>query len=164
MDVYSKIAKSIKEIGGGSAGAQIFPAKVKSVSGQTCNILIGELELSDVRLRAVINDKSDQVLITPKADSQVLVADLSAGQYRDLAVVTYSEIDKIEIKVDNMELMVSGGKISIKNASQNLYSLLGELIDAMSALTVSTEMGTSGTPVNAAQFSAVKTKLGQLME
>lgn len=31
-------------------------AKVKNVDGQTCTVTIGELELADVRLRAVVND------------------------------------------------------------------------------------------------------------
>lgn len=164
MDVYGKIAKSIRELGGGSTNAQIFPAKIKSIDGTKCSILIGQLELSDVRLRAVINNEDDKILVTPKVGSQVLVADLSGGNYRDLAVMKYSEVEKIEIKVANMEVVVNGGKISIKNASQNLYDLLVELIDAINALTVTTATGPSGTPINAVQFSAVKTKLGQLMQ
>ena len=51
MDIYGQIAQAIRGIAGSRvSSATIFPAEVKSVSGATCSILIGSLELSDVRL------------------------------------------------------------------------------------------------------------------
>jgi len=44
-----------------------------------------------------------------------------------------------------------------------LQGLLGELIDAINSISVPTGVGPSGPPVNAAQFAAIKTKLGQML-
>ncbi|MCQ2313276.1 MAG: hypothetical protein MJZ84_07520 [Paludibacteraceae bacterium] len=163
MDIYGQIAKTVKEIVGGKETI-IFPAEVKSVDGATCSVMIGKLQLSDVRLRSVINDKEDQVLITPAVGSQVLVADLSNGAFRDLAVLTYSEPEKIEIKIGQMEVCLSGEKISVKKGAINLFDLLDGLLTQILALTVPTGTGPSGTPVNASEFTQIKTKLGQIME
>lgn len=50
-----------------------FTAKVKSVDGEVCTIEIDGLQLSDVRLRAVVNSNKEKILITPRKDSCVLV-------------------------------------------------------------------------------------------
>jgi hypothetical protein len=62
MDVYGKIAKAVKDIAG-QKGVLTFPAKVKSVSNTTCTIIISDMEISDVRLRAVVNNETDQLII-----------------------------------------------------------------------------------------------------
>lgn len=163
MDVYGQIAEKVKSIVG-VKDTPIFPAEVKSVDGDTCSVMVGKLQLSDVRLRAVVNDKDDKLLITPAIGSHVLVADLSNGNFRDLAVLTYSEPEKIETKIGQMEVTLSGEKISIKKGSINLFDLLDGLITQILALTVPTGTGPSGTPVNASEFTQIKTKLGQIME
>lgn len=164
MDVYGKIANKIKEICGATGdNSLVFPAKVKSVKDTTCTVLLGDFELTDVRLRAVIDNSTDKILITPKIGSHVLVCDLSGGRYRDLAVLAYSEPSSVEITIEGISINVVDGKISINNSSQSLYNLLTDLIDAITALTVTTPHGTSGTPINSLQFNTIKTKLGQLM-
>jgi len=42
-------------------------------------------------------------------------------------------------------------------------SLMGDLIDAIAALTVGTAFGPSSVPLNAAQFQAIKARLGQAL-
>jgi hypothetical protein len=89
MDIYSKIKRSIQTISAeGRRQAYIYPAQVEAVSGRTCSVRIDDnLPVTDVRLRAVINTNAEQVLLTPKVGSYVLVADLSGGNHRDLAVI-----------------------------------------------------------------------------
>lgn len=162
MDVYGNIAKALKDLSR-EARPSIFTAKVKAVSGTTCSIEVGRLLLTDVRLRAVVDSDTEQLLVTPRVGSQVLVADLSGGNFRDLAVIAFSAIDKIEISADNMEVSIAGGKIAVNNDKQSMSALFIELIDAIGAITVTTPNGVSGVPNNANKFSEIKMKLGELM-
>jgi hypothetical protein len=88
MDIYGKIKERIRNIAGrGSKGTpEIFTAQVAVVSGETCTVMLDELPVTEVRLRAVVNGRSEKLLVTPKVGSYVLVADLSGGEYRDLAM------------------------------------------------------------------------------
>lgn len=168
MDIYGQIAQKVKQIVGGSE-AIIFPAEVKSVDDTTCTILIGDLQLSDVRLRAVINDEEDKLLITPAVGSQVLVADLSNGQFRDLAVLTYSEPEKIDVKIGETAISVkdglvefngggNNGLVNISDLTQKLNNFenkVNELITVLSGISVT--LAPSGTFPFAPFFSTVQT-------
>ncbi|MDR0726402.1 MAG: hypothetical protein LBF59_10415 [Prevotellaceae bacterium] len=166
MEIYGKIKQKIREISDSSKGgvSAVFTAEVASVSGETCTVRLEDLSVSDVRLRAVINQGAEKLLITPKIGSYVLVADLSGGNYRDLAVVSYSEIESMEYKdAQGFEITVKGGKMSVKNGSYGIKQALDELIDAIGRLTVTTGTGPSGIPINKAEFDAVKEKIGGLL-
>ena len=67
------------------------------MDGMICSVLVDDLELSDVRLRAVINDEESGIIVTPKVGSMVMITDLSHGKMRDWAVVMYSEVENITI-------------------------------------------------------------------
>ena len=108
MDTYGQIAAKIKAIvsKGKVSELNTFPAQVKSVNGTTCTVMIDDLEVTDVRLRAVINSKSEQLLITPKTESYVLVADLSNSSFTDFAVISYSEVESVDLKIGNTEIVM----------------------------------------------------------
>ena len=72
-------------------------AEVKQVDGTTCTVIIDELELREVRLRAVVNDEESGIVVTPKVGSMVMISDLSNGNMNDWAVMMYSEIETIAI-------------------------------------------------------------------
>ena len=148
MDIYGKIAQAIKGITG-AGQAPIFPAKVKSVSGTTCTVVVDTLELTDVRLRAVVNNEQEQFLVTPKAGSHVLVADLSGGNYRDLAVIAFSEVEKIEIST-SAEVVFNGGENKGLVNIADLHSRLQALEQALNSHTHTVSasgLGNMGTPV-----------------
>ena len=166
MDIYGQIAQAIRNIAGVQVGgATIFPAEVKSVSGAACSILIGDLEVTDVRLRAVINDKDDQILRIPKQGSQVLVADMSGGQFRELVVIEQSETEKVDLSIGQTTITIEDGKITINGGNNNglvniqdLTNKLNELVNAFNNHThtttatvgPTTTVGTLSTPVNTA--------------
>lgn len=88
-------------------GDMLLLAKVVSVNGDTCSVDVDGLVLTDVRLRAVVNGENSKLLITPKVGSHVLLADQS-GNMSQLAVIGYSEIEKIE--VDTESITINGGE------------------------------------------------------
>lgn len=106
MEPVSEIRKSIKTIASSNWKATCFIAKVVDVNGEECTIEIDGLQLTDVRLRAVVNGETSKILITPKKDSYVLVTDMM-GDMSQLVVVNFSEIEKIEIDAD--KIVFNGG-------------------------------------------------------
>lgn len=93
MDTYGKIKEKIKSIAG--TPVVIHEGSVTSVSGSTCEVAVGGVVLSDVRLCSVAAE--DDMLITPQVGSYVTVIDLSAGKLRDLAVIKFGKIDSVQL-------------------------------------------------------------------
>lgn len=79
MSIYSEIAEKIRQMGS-NLNAILFLATIKEVKDAACTIMLEDLELTDVRLRSVLNSEDNKIVITPKKDSTVLVADLSRGE------------------------------------------------------------------------------------
>lgn len=118
MNIYSQIAQTIRDIAGvQTGGATIFPAVVKQVDGAVCTVTVGDLDISDVRLRAVINNDQDRILRIPKANSQVLVADMSGGEFRELVVIEQSQTEKIDLTIGQTTLVIEDGKITINGGN-----------------------------------------------
>lgn len=135
MDIYGQIAQVIRNIAGVKVGgATIFPAVVKQVNGAVCTITIGDLDISDVRLRAVINNDQDQILRIPKANSQVLVADMSGGEFRELVVIEQSQTEKIDLTIGQTTLVIEDGKITINGGNLNGLVKIQELTDKLNNL------------------------------
>lgn len=131
MDPYSEIARKIKSLAG-TSDATLFTAEVKSVDGETCSVLVGDLELPDVMLTPADDGKGGKLVLSPKAGSMVTVADLSGGQMRRLAVVHWGQVQKITCSCDNIELngggnggLVNIGKLKgwMRNVETDLNTL-----------------------------------------
>lgn len=133
MDIYAKIKDAIKEMSG-SVFPALHVAKIVSCSGFTCTVQIDKLQLKDVRLRAVVNDKEDKVLITPKTGSYVLVYDMSAGKMRDLVVMSCSEIEKIEIKTENTTVNIDKNGVEINGGNFGGLVKIEELTNKLNAI------------------------------
>ena len=96
MDAYTEIKNKIRAMQG-QRTPLLLTGKVESVDGETCTVSVGELKLTGVRLRSVVNGEASKLLITPKTGSYVTVIDLS-GELRETEVLGYSEIEAIDIK------------------------------------------------------------------
>lgn len=116
MEIASEIARQLRKLT--SAPDLLHVAEVVKVEGETCTVDLGGLELSGVRLRAVADGSDTGLLLSPKVGSYVLVADLSDGALRQLAVIAYSEVDTISIHGGD-----KGGLVNIENLKNNLDSL-----------------------------------------
>jgi len=95
MDRPGRIKELIRQIGG-ARNTSLFTAEVVSVQGDTCTVKANTLILSDVKLREITTDTTHLLRITPTVGSNVLIADLG-GELRDLAVIQFSDVDKIEL-------------------------------------------------------------------
>ena len=129
MDIYGKLKNRIQKMCQTPSDSALILAKVKNVDGQTCTVTIDDLELADVRLRAVVNDEESGIVITPTVGSFVMITDLSNGDKRDWAVVMYSEIDKIEINGGK-----NGGLIKIEDLVSRLNAIEDDINNLKTAL------------------------------
>lgn len=148
MDKYAKFIETLKKGIAPDQQVLIIPAEVKQITGESCTVLYGELELSEVRLKATINGSSNKLMLLPKIGSMVLVGSLS-GDLKDLAVLKIDELEKVEYEQDglNIEIDSTSNKISVRNNAISLKDLFQELADLLKQFQVFTPVGPSGNPL-----------------
>jgi len=128
----------------------------------TCDVttLSDDLEIFEVRLNA--NEESGiGVVNIPVEGSNVLISYINKNK---AFVSLCAEVEKTIITYSSGLIIEASEKISIKNNGADLKTELDKLLNGISALTVPTAFGPSGTPINVATFTAVKTNLNLLLE
>ena len=125
-DTSRKIREIIQSIAAaGNKKQMLFTAEVVSVESDTCTINHSGMNLRDVRLSAVVDASKTKKLIIPAKGSQVLVADLSGGDLRDLAVIQVSETDSVVFNGGDL------GGIPIVEKIENNLKALKNYVEAM---------------------------------
>jgi hypothetical protein len=167
MDNLGKIKHYIKEIVKANSNLPI-PATVLSVQDDHITVKLSSgLKLSDVKLKATINNNANYILITPKVNSQVLLLSLSGGM-DNLTVIKIDEIEKVRFIQGDLEVLIDGSdkKVSIKNSDCSLVDALTDLVTALKALKVFTPVGPSGIPLpnSILAFEAFETKFKTLLK
>ena len=156
MSRLQDIKEAIRSICGKETGNGLFLiGKVKSVDGETCTVDVAGIELDEVRLTAVNDGADGKLLLTPKTDSMVLLADMSGGDLRDLAVVGFTNVEKIEATCDSIELNGgdNGGLVNVKDLTDKLNNLEKDINKLKQVFTL-------WTPVPQDGGSALKTGIG----
>jgi hypothetical protein len=161
MDIYGKIKEKIRNIAGDGKRQSfvVFTAQVESVDGEICTVKLDELSIADVRLRSVVNNNSEQILITPKAGSYVLVVDLSGGSYSDLAVIGFSEVEKVNVKISDMNIFINHSGVKIENQNENLFATISDFITEVQKIIV-----VQGTSPNVAALNLIKQRLNKILK
>lgn len=132
----------------GSAPVQTYLCKVISVDGDKCDCapVQGGADFLDVRLRSVLDDSTDGLLITPKKDSLVLIGIIENDSAKAF-VIQYSDIDKLNFKnangmtVDVLPSVIKlngdqeEGLVKVKDLKTKLNNVEGELNDLKTILT-----------------------------
>jgi len=96
MGKEAEIKRLLRQIVG-EMGRASFLAEVVSVTSDVCSVKVGDLTLTDVRLRALADGSDNHLIITPAIGSIVRISDLSMGDMRELYVSGYSDIDSIVV-------------------------------------------------------------------
>ena len=151
MDNYTEIKNKIRAMVGKNTPL-LLTGKVKSVDGETCTVSIGDLTLTDVRLRSVINGEDSKLLITPADNSYVTIIDLS-GDLRETEVIGYSQIKAIDIDTSGDITVNCRGNIVINGGSNDglvkineLTQKLNQLVQQFNAHTHTVPNGSSSAP------------------
>lgn len=130
------VEASNKKIGVTSIG------RVKRINGLTCEVERQDLPpLLDVRLQATDTHSDTRFLVVPKIGSRVLCLEVE-NQPSETAIVKYTEIEKVEIRIAEAEWVLSGtGKFTVKNKDVNLKELLTVAFDTINNSTITTPSG-----------------------
>jgi len=165
-----KIRQAIHKIAGDLVPGQPFAwATVQSVDKDAktavCKDLTTDLEYYDVLLGL------GSIIPVPAKNTTVLLGLTSAGGEASFIVLA-DEIEEVTVKIgtqqviidkDNVSINANQGKLEIKNSKENLKKLLQDLINEIMKITVTTPMGTSGTPINIAQFQVIAKRITMLL-
>lgn len=133
--------------------------------------------IKGVRLHTITGSGEGMVLI-PADGADVVIASIDGpGEW---TVIKMGEITKAVIKIGNVTLEMDGTRATLQNhsvtldisgsvfkmntAAESLYTFLSDLLNYLMALTVPTPSGVSGVPVNITNFSALRTRLDNLLE
>lgn len=120
-----------------------------------------ERSVDDARLRAVVANGNKVVLI-PQLNSVVIVGMLENSD--EYVVLMVSEVSEIKYKIDTVEFDIDSAGFLVKKGSETLKKILDDLLDAINLLTVPTNVGPSGVPINATSFTAIKTRVAQILK
>ena len=148
MNDYSKLKDYLGGIDG--KGIAITQGIVKSVSGNLCEVEIGNIVIPDVRLRASELDDDGEMLVTPKVGSAVTVGSLSG----DLAHLVVLQVDHIETIVINGGKL--GGLINIEQLTKKINEFVATFNSHTHDVTVSHPGGTFTTIKPASSASSFK--------
>lgn len=157
-----------------------FPAKVETVNEgeRTCVVTSEYGRYEDVRLFAVEDSAVKGACIYPAVGSDVIVSRVAASN--ELIVISTSEVARVaafiggDTAVDvedgtitarcgDMTVEVTREGIKLGGKAQGLKNTLSAICEAISKLTVTIPQGTSGTPVNAQQFTLIKQHLNDYL-
>lgn len=148
MDKIAEIKKRIQEVVGANPNLPIT-ATVVSVQEQTCTVrLHSGLELSDIRLKATVDEGKNYLLLKPKVESEVILLS-QTGNLSGLMIIKINEVEQLEYKQDGLEFLMdsSDKKIKLKNENTSLFTLFNDLSVLLRGLKVYTATGPSGLPL-----------------
>jgi hypothetical protein len=126
MSKEKEIRELIKKIAG-KTGVLFFRASVVKIDGQECTVEIAGLQIDKVKLCVFNNDEASNYIITPEVNSVVLVADLSQGELRDLAVISCQRASKITYSAD---VVINEGNNGGLVKITELTDKINKLVDA----------------------------------
>ena len=129
---------------------------VQEVGEQHCSVkLTSDLILKAVRYKST-EDAVDGVAIIPKVGSNCLIGYIGNDENR-VYLISADEITKVDVKIgksanvtidkDGVDVKMDKGKLKIENNENSLRTLMEDILDIVSKITVSTGTGPSGTPL-----------------
>jgi len=103
-------------------------------------------------------------LYSDKQLPEGFAAGVSGVIFADGSKVVYNEGEqKLTIETGALVEIKGEANVKIANASDSLKSVLSDLLDAILAETHGTASGPTTTPINSAQYAAIKTRINALL-
>jgi len=135
MDRYSQIAALVRGIAGTDRPAFGFRLmEVVSVEGDVCTARLGTLEVPGIRLCVIEGGSKRGVLVTPAVGSVVMVADLSCGELRELAVVGVTEVASIDVRIGSTTVRVADGTVELNGGRNGGMVNVGDVVSRLNAI------------------------------
>ena len=141
MDKYKELKERIASIAGNVPKVSLYQGTVVSTEGLTCTVRLGTLTVPGVRLRATMQNDSEELRVTPAIGSAVIVGSLS-GDLNSLVLITCDKVQSITINGGSL-----GGLVNI----QELTSALNSLVQTFNSHTHPCPNGTTSVATQQAQ-------------
>jgi len=143
MDKIAKVAEHFKSMN--KPKGEVFSyAVVKEITGDTCTVTVGDLELTDVRLKATDDGAEDKLLVIPTVGSKVVLV-ANPGTMNDMMVVKCDDPEIISYKHGDLQLTIDTEKINYTNGNlQITIDAQSKVIDIVNKVNISidSEAGT----------------------
>lgn len=127
MDTYRRLADVLKGVNP-QVMSPIIQGKMGNVDGNTCTVIVDDIEISDVRLRASTTDNENEMLIVPKLGTTVIVGSLT-GDLDELVILSCDEIEMISINGGTL-----GGLVKINELKAQLVKVTARIDGIISAI------------------------------
>lgn len=115
--------------------------KVTEINGTTCTVERENLpQLTDVRLTATVDDFENYFIVIPKIGSEVVCLEIENNK-AETTVIRYTEIDKVEVKINKAVLLVENGKFTLKNDDADLKEILKNGFEQLNNAIIQTPSG-----------------------
>lgn len=111
------------------------------------------LKIPNVRLRSVIEDDDEGLLIFPGEKTSVLIARINRSD--NYIVVSIQEPELIKCRIGEKYLELDKDGLAVSAGSESLKKCLDDLLD---------EITTIYAPMNKAAFAAIKNRLAKLLK
>lgn len=142
-----------------------FPVEVVSVNkaSGTCKVKDDQLEYTNVRLSSIIGGNGKAFYLFPKVGSSVLVSPINED-LKQLYIEAYSEIESLDLKIENVQFRVDKDGFLLKKQNENLKKLMADLITAIKAMKFTTNNGPTINLINIADFTALESRFNQFLK
>lgn len=124
-------------------------ATVKKLKDNVCHVqsLTSEKDFFKCRLNAIETNQGNRFKLTPIEGSTVVIGVFPNNE--KAVILAVSEVLKLEYVKDDLEFIIDGteNKVSIKNETTSLKTLMKDLATIIKKLKVFTPAGPSGTPL-----------------
>jgi len=100
--------------------------------------------------------------IRPAEGSLALIGGIE-GQMTTSYLIAAERIDEIYLNVSDATFNIQNEGYIIKHNGEDLKDILNDLISTIMQLTVTTNQGPSGVPINNQSFQSIKTRVSKLM-
>lgn len=118
---------------------------------------------------AVMDENAEQGIIIGATYSDIATPDgfsegLSGVLFSDGSKVVYNEkTQEYTVNAVGRVEIIGGSSVKIANEVESLKSVLSDLIDALLSETHTAPSGVTSTPLNSAQYAAIKTRINALL-
>lgn len=148
-----------------SRSVDTFPATVVSVDKTegTCTVNDGNIEYTDVRLSASIEENGKRFYLFPKVGSSVLVSPILEN-LETLYIEYFSEIEELSLEIENTELKINNDGFLLKKENETLKKLMADFIKACRNMKFQTNAGVTIQLLTDPEFEALKTRFNNFLK
>lgn len=137
----------------------ITSGKVTEVRDESIDVeREGMPSLLEVRFNSVLNAVQNEFKIVPKKGSIVLCGIIESN-ISEAILISCSEVEKLKIKVDQLEFECAGDGIKISNNGESFLTALNDMFDELNKILI-----IQGNTLNVSKMKAIKTRFNKILK